>query len=102
MAARTFREKKRVTRKLKEVSRFSSAKQRQGSVENSVLHMQNCFLLIRYIVVVFYRSRCSINRFYIFFEETISIKIKRASLLALAKSIYCLIKRQKRRLGTCQ
>ena len=101
-----------MTRKLKEVSRFSSAKQRQGSVENSVLHMQNCFLLIRYIniVVVFYRSRClhpvqlscSINRFYIFFEETISIKIKRASLLALAKSIYCLIKRQKRRLGTCQ
>ena len=58
MAARTFREKKRVTRKLKEVSRFSSAKQRQGSVENSVLHMQKCFLLIRYIVVVFYRSRC--------------------------------------------
>ena len=99
-----------MTRKLKEVSRFSSAKQRQGSVENSVLHMQNCFLLIRYIVVVFYHSRClhpvqlscSINRFYIFFEETISIKIKRASLLALAKSIYCLIKRQKRRLGTCQ
>ena len=78
---RPEKKKKRVTRKLKEVSRFSSAKQRQGSVENSVLHMQNCFLLIRYIVVVFDRSRClhpvqlscSINRFYIFFEETISI-----------------------------
>ena len=37
------------------------------------------FLLIRSIVVVFYRSRClhlvfSTTRFYIFFEETINIK----------------------------
>ena len=37
------------------------------------------FLLIRPVVVVFYRSRCfhlvfSITRFYIFFEETINIK----------------------------
>ena len=38
-----------------------------------------CFLLIRSVVVVFYRSRCfhlvfRITRFYIFFEETINIK----------------------------
>ena len=37
------------------------------------------FLLIRSIVVVFYRSRClhrvfRITRFYIFFEETINVK----------------------------
>ena len=55
-----------------------------------MLHVQSCFLLIRSIVV-FYRSRClqavfSITRFYIFFEEFLNIK--RASLLALAKSTY--------------
>ena len=85
---------KSVTRKLKEISRFVCAKQRQGNVQKSVLrvqsfsfllirkksvlHVQSCFfLLIRSIVVVFYRSRClhlvfSITRFYIFFEETIN------------------------------
>ena len=29
--------------KLKEVSRFSSAKQRQGNVQKSVLHLQSWF-----------------------------------------------------------
>ena len=33
-----------VTRKLKEVSRFSRAKQRKGNVQKSVLHEQSCFL----------------------------------------------------------
>ena len=87
---------KRVTRKLKEVSRFSRAKQRQGNIQKfgarAKLFFANkkkkvcctCkvfffFLLIRSIVVVFYRFRClhlvfSITRFYIFFEETINIK----------------------------
>ena len=52
------------------------------------------FLLISSIVVVFYRSRCFHlhlvfipTRFYIFFQETI---LKRARLLALAKSKYYL------------
>ena len=36
---------KRVTRKLKEVPRFSRAKQRQGNAK-SVLHVQSSFLLI--------------------------------------------------------
>ena len=35
--------KKRVNRKLKEVSHFSRAKQRQGNVQKSVLHVQSCF-----------------------------------------------------------
>ena len=49
----------RVNRKLKKVSRFSRAKQRQGNVPKSVLHVLSCFFfLIRSIVVVFYRSRC--------------------------------------------
>ena len=34
---------KRVNRKLKEVSRFSCAKQRQGNVQKSVLQVQSCF-----------------------------------------------------------
>ena len=34
---------KRVNRKLKEVSRFSRAKQRQGNVQESVLQVQSCF-----------------------------------------------------------
>ena len=38
---------KSVSRKIKEVSRFSRAKQRQGNVQKSVLHVQSCFLLIR-------------------------------------------------------
>ena len=38
---------KRVTRKLKEVLRFSLAKQRKGTVQKSVLHEQSCFFLIR-------------------------------------------------------
>ena len=88
---------KRVTRKLKEVLRFSLAKQRKGTVQKSVLHEQSCFFanqeksvlhvqsccccfsLIRSIAAVFYRSCCfhpvfNITRFYIyiFFEETIS------------------------------
>ena len=33
-----------VTRKLKEVSRFSRTKQRKGNVQKSVLHEQSCFL----------------------------------------------------------
>ena len=33
----------RVNRKLKEVSRFSRAKQRQGNVQKSVLQVQSCF-----------------------------------------------------------
>ena len=33
----------RVNRKLKEVSRFSRAKQRQGNVQKSVLQEQSCF-----------------------------------------------------------
>ena len=86
---------KRVTRKLKEVSSFSRAKQRQGNIQKfgaraklffANKKIQVCctckvffFLLIRSIVVVFYRFRClhlvfSITRFYIFFEETINIK----------------------------
>ena len=69
------------------VLRFSRAKQRQGNVQKSVLHVKSVsfflakvvFLLIRSIVVVFYRSCClhllfSIARFFIFFEETINIK----------------------------
>ena len=44
---------KRVNRKLKEVSRFSRAKQGKRNVKKSVLHVQSCFLLIRSIVVVF-------------------------------------------------
>ena len=32
---------KRVTRKLKEVPRFSRAKQRQGNAQKSVLHVQS-------------------------------------------------------------
>ena len=38
---------KRVNRKLKEVSRFSRAKQRQENVQKSVLHVHSCVLLIR-------------------------------------------------------
>ena len=34
---------KRLNRKLKEVSRFSRAKQRQGNVQESVLQVQSCF-----------------------------------------------------------
>ena len=34
---------KRVTRKLKEVLRFSRAKQRQRNVQKSALHVQSCF-----------------------------------------------------------
>ena len=34
---------KRVNRNLKEVSRFSGAKQRQGNVQKSVLQVQSCF-----------------------------------------------------------
>ena len=33
---------KRLNRKLKEVSRFSCAKQRQGNVQKSVLQVQSC------------------------------------------------------------
>ena len=63
MAARTFREKKRVTRKLKEVSRFSSAKQLQGSVENSVLckivfYQLDILLLFFTVLVVSTRCNC--------------------------------------------
>ena len=32
-----------VTRKLKEISRFVYAKQRQGNVQKSVLQVQSCF-----------------------------------------------------------
>ena len=65
--------------KQKEDSRFSRAKQQQGNVQKSVLHVQSCFLLIRSIVVVSYHSCCfqlvfSITRFYIFFEESINVK----------------------------
>ena len=35
--------KKRVNRKLKEVSHFSRAKQRQGNVQKSMLHVQSFF-----------------------------------------------------------
>ena len=97
---------KPVNRKLEEVSRFSRAIQRQGNVQKIVLHVQSCYfakktvcctgkvvflLLIRSIVVVFYRSRCfhpvfSIIRF-LFSLRKLWI-LKRASLLALAKSIY--------------
>ena len=83
----------RVNRKLKEVLRFSRAKQRKGNVkkcaaraklvfllirQNSVLHVQSCFLLIRSIVV-FYSSCCfqlafSVTQVYIIFEESINIK----------------------------
>ena len=51
---------KRVNRNLKEVSRFSGAKQRQGNVQKSVLQVQSCFFANchGFIVVVFYRSRC--------------------------------------------
>ena len=35
---------KRVTRKLKEVSLFSRAKQRQGNVQKVLLHVQSFFL----------------------------------------------------------
>ena len=35
--------KKKVNRRLKEVSRFSRAKQLQGNVQKSVLHVQSCF-----------------------------------------------------------
>ena len=34
---------KRVTRKLKEVSRFSRTRQRKENVQKSVLHVQSCF-----------------------------------------------------------
>ena len=34
---------KRVTRKLKEVSRFSRVKQRQRNVQKIALHVQSCF-----------------------------------------------------------
>ena len=53
--------KKRVSRRLKEVSRFSRAKHRKGNIQKSVLHEQSCFLLIREkvcctckVVVVFF------------------------------------------------
>ena len=50
----------RVNRKLKEVSPFSRAKQRQGNVQKKCAARAKLvfFLLIRSIVVVFYRSRC--------------------------------------------
>ena len=35
--------KKRVNRRLKEVSRFSPAKHRKGNEQKSVLHEQSCF-----------------------------------------------------------
>ena len=42
---------KRVNRKLKVVLQFSPAKQWQGNVQKSVLHVQSCFfLLIRKIM----------------------------------------------------
>ena len=36
----------RVTRKLKEVARFSRAKQRQEKVQKNVLHVQSCFFFV--------------------------------------------------------
>ena len=44
---RNFFSKKRVNRRLKEVSRFSRAKHGKGNIQKSVLHEQSCFLLIR-------------------------------------------------------
>ena len=38
---------KHVNRRLKDVLRFSRAKQRKGNVQKSVLHVKSCFLLIR-------------------------------------------------------
>ena len=89
------------TRRLKEVFRFSRAKQRQGNVLNKCATRAKlflcklekevccmckvvCFWLIRSIAVVFYRSHClcrfiRIARCYILFEETINIKESFAS-----------------------
>ena len=52
---------KHVTRKLKEVSCFSRAKQQQGNVQ------KKCAARAKHLVF-------SISRFFIFFEETINIK----------------------------
>ena len=88
---------KHVTRKLKEVSHFSRAKQQQGNVQKKCAARAKLFLCLlekkvcstckvvlllirsRYIVAVFHCSHClhlasSITQFYIFFEETINIK----------------------------
>ena len=65
--------KKRVTRKVLEVSRHSRAKQRQRNVQTSVLHVQQvcCTILLIRPIVVFspfsLPSPLSITRFYILF-----------------------------------
>ena len=82
---------KRVTKKFLEVSRCSRAKQRQRNVQKKcAARAKLLFLLIRPIVV-FHRSPAlpsplSITRF-IFCLNKLLI-LSRASLLALAKSIY--------------
>ena len=77
---------KRVTRKPLEVSRCSCAKQRQRNVQRK-------FFFVSRPIFVFSPSSLpsplSITQFYILFGQTINII--RASLLALAKSIYYLL-----------
>ena len=82
---------KRVTKKFLEVSRCSRAKQRQRNVQKKcAARAKLLFLLIRPIVVFHHSpalpSPLSIIRFYIFLNKLLILS--RASLLALAKSIY--------------
>ena len=82
---------KRATKTFLEVSRYSRTKQRQRNVQKIVCYTcKVAFLVIRPIVVFHLSpalpSPLSITRFHILFEQTIILS--RASLLALAISVY--------------
>ena len=84
---RYFLSIKCVTRKFHVVVVQSNGKEMQ----KGVLHVQSCFFLLLIRLLIFLQfslpSPFSIARFYLLFEYIISI-LTRASLLALAKSIY--------------
>ena len=68
---------KRVTRKFLEVLHYSLAKQRQRNVQKSVLHVNRCLFLT--VSLALHDFTFCLSKLII---------LKRASLLALAKSIY--------------
>ena len=81
---------KRVTRKFLEVSRCSRAKKQQRNVQKNVLHMQSYFFPNKTDCSFFDRSCCLLRlalHDFIFCSGKLSI-LSRASLLALATSIY--------------
>ena len=82
---------KRVTKRFLEVSRIVVQNNSKEVYKKSVLHVQSCFFSLIRPIAVFHHSPAlpsplSITRFYIFLNK-LQI-LSRASLLALAKSIY--------------